>query len=82
MLRIDRNVHVKSDLTDRIFDKILKVDNKILEAAVKIFDKEYTVVWEDKNKLNYNELWKEQDLRPRHQQWDWDLQVPRLKMAK
>jgi len=81
MLRIDKNVHVKPDLADRIFDKILKVDNKIFEAA-KNFEKEYTVVWENKNKLNYNELWKEQDLRPRRQQWDWDLQVPLLKIAK
>ena len=81
MLRIDKNVHVKPDWADGIFDKILKVDNKILEAA-KNFEKEYTVVWKDENKLNYNELWKEQDLRPRPQQWDWDLQVPRLKMAK
>lgn len=80
MLKIDKNVHVKLDLGDGIYD-ILNIDNKILEAA-KNFEEEYTVVWEDKNKLNYNELWKEQDLRPRPQQWDWDLQVPRLKMAK
>ena len=82
MLRIDKNVHVKSDLADRIFDKIFKVDNKILEVAVKNFEKEYIVVWKNENKLNYNELWKEQDLRPRRQQWDWDLQARRLKMVK
>ena len=80
MLKIDKNVHIKLDLGDGIYD-ILNIDNKILEAA-KNFEEEYTVVWEDKNKLNYNELWKEQDLRPRPQQWDWDLQMPRLKMAK
>lgn len=80
MLKIDKNVHIKLDLGDGIYD-ILNIDNKILEAA-KNFEEEYTVVWEDKNKLNYNELWKEQDLRPRPQQWDWDLQVPQLKMAK
>ena len=81
MLKIDKNVHVKSDWADGIFDKILKIDNKILEAA-KNFEKEYIVVWKDENKLNYNELWKEQDLRSHPQQWDWDLQVHRLKMAK
>lgn len=81
MLRIDKNVHVKPDWADGIFDKILKVDNKILEAA-KNFEKEYIVVWKDENKLNYNELWKEQDLQHRRQQWDLDLQVPRLKMAR
>ncbi len=81
MLKIDKNVHVKPDLLDGIFDKILKVDNKILEAA-KNFEKEYIVVWKDENKLNYSELWKEQDLQPRRQQWDLDLQVPRLKMAR
>jgi len=69
MLRIDKNVHVKLDLADGVFDKILKADYKILDA-VKNFEKEYIVVWKDENKLNYNELWKEQDLRPRPQQWD------------
>lgn len=81
MLRIDKNVHVNPDWTDGIFDKILKVDNKILEAA-KNFEKEYIVVWKDENKLNYSELWKEQDLRPRPQQLDWDHQLPLVKMVK
>ncbi len=80
MLKIDKNVHVKLDLSDGIYD-ILKIDNEILEAAKK-FEKEYIVVWEDKNKLNYNKLWKEQDLRRPRQQWDWGLQVLLVKMAR
>lgn len=81
MLRIDKNVHVKSDLTEGIFDKILKPDNKFLEG-VKNFEKEYMVVWKDKNKLNYNELWKAPDLQPLHQQLDWEHQVLQVKMEK